>query len=84
MSQVETLPGARKMKILAVIALALAAAGCAQQQATRFETRTVEIVSAKPYRFITYSIEDTAETRRQVRAHNRAHQAVLDAEKAKN
>ena len=68
------------MKMLAIITLAVALAGCAQEPA-KFETRMVEVVSSKPYRFIQWSVDDTAETKRQVKGHNRAHQAVLDAEK---
>ncbi len=69
------------MKTTAILALVAILAGCASPKSPAFETKLVEVPSAKPYRFITYSLNDTAETRRQVRAHNRAHQAVLNAEK---
>lgn len=79
MSQKQTLPGS-EMKFSIAFMIALAVAGCSTT-APIVQTRTVEIVSAKPYRFITWAPEDTAETKRQVRAHNRSHQLVLDAEK---
>ena len=69
------------MKGAIILALAAALAGCAQQSPTPFQPRIVPVISPAPYRFITYSLNDTPETRSQVRAHNRAHQAVLDAEK---
>lgn len=68
------------MRMLAIITLLTVLAGCAQEL-PKVETRLVEVVSSKPYRFLTWSVDDTAETKRQVRAHNRAHQAVIDAEK---
>jgi hypothetical protein len=67
------------MKLIPIVLL-LALAGCAQRP-PQVQTRLVEVVSAKPYRFITWSVDDTEQTKRQVRAHNRAHQAVIDAEK---
>jgi hypothetical protein len=69
------------MKLIPVILL-LALAGCAQQP-PQVQTRLVEVASSKPYRFIRWSIDDTAETKAAIRRHNRAHQAVIDAEKAK-
>jgi hypothetical protein len=67
------------MKLIPMILL-VALTGCAQQQ-PQVQTRLVEVVSAKPYRFITWSVDDTEQTKKQIRAHNRAHQAVVDAEK---
>ncbi len=70
------------MRLIPIILL-LALAGCAQQP-PQAETRLVEVVSPKPYRFIQWSVDDTEESKRQIRQHNRAHQAVIDAEKAKH
>jgi hypothetical protein len=68
------------MKLSIAFSIALALAGCATQPDTL--TRVVDVPSSKPYKFIQWSVADTEETRRAVRAHNRAHQAVIDAEKA--
>jgi hypothetical protein len=68
------------MKLIPMIPLLVALAGCSQQP-PQVQTRLVEVVSAKPYRFITWSVDDTDQTKKQIRAHNRAHQAVIDAEK---
>ena len=46
------------------------------------QTRIVEVPSSKPYRYITFSEKDDPATIRQVKSHNRAHQAVIDAEKS--
>lgn len=69
------------IRIVPLLALVLLA-GCASTPPI-VQTKVVEVPSSKPYRFITYSLDDTEETRRAVRAHNRAHQAVINAEKAK-
>lgn len=82
MQKVQALPGKHEMRLFSILLLAAALAGCAQQP-PKTETRLVEVVSSKPYRFIQWSVDDTAETKKQIRAHNRAHQAVIDAEKAK-
>ncbi len=71
-----------KIKAVPAIIAALILAGCATQPPL-VQTKVVEVPSSKPYRFITYSLDDTAETRRAIRAHNRAHQAVINAEKTK-
>ncbi len=45
------------------------------------QTRLVEVVSAKPYRFITYT-SDTPETvAKQIRRHNKTLSAVIEAER---
>jgi hypothetical protein len=67
--------------IIASAFVGLALAGCSTTPATVVQTRVVEVVSSKPYRFITWTPADSAESKRQIRAHNRAHQAVIDAEK---
>jgi hypothetical protein len=69
------------MKLSVAFMIALAIAGCSTSPIV--QTRTVEIVSSKPYRFITWTPADSAETKKQVRAHNRAHQEVIDQEKKK-
>ncbi len=45
------------------------------------QTRLVEVPSSKPYRFITFSDKDDPGTIREIKRHNRAHQAVIDSEK---
>lgn len=69
-------------KVLILGGIALALAGC-ETAAPIVQTRIVAIPSAAPYRFITYSLADSEQTRAEIRRHNRAHQAVIDAEKAK-
>jgi hypothetical protein len=69
------------MKTLALILVVLSLAGCTT--ASQTVTRIVEVPSSKPYRFIKWSTRDSPETKRDIRAHNRAHQAVIDSEKAK-
>jgi len=66
------------MKIALSIIFALA--GCAQQPSAE-TARYIEIPSAKPYRYLTFSKADTPQTIREIKAHNRAHQAVINAEK---
>ncbi len=58
------------------------AAGCSAQQPDVM-TRVVEVPSPAPYRFITWSPSDSPQTKHEVRAHNRAHQAVINAQKAR-
>ena len=68
-----------KIHALTLFFTALALSGCAQPP---IETvRIVEIPSSKPYKFLTFSSKDDPQTIRGIRAHNRAHQAVLNAEK---
>lgn len=81
MPGLETLPGACEMKLSIAFMIALALAGCSTSDPL-VQTRVVEVPSSKPYRFIQWSVADTAETKRAIRAHNRAHQAILDAERA--
>lgn len=69
------------MKLSIAFTIALALAGCSTSDPL-VQTRVVEVPSSKPYRFITYSLADSPETRQQVRQHNRTHQAVIDAERA--
>lgn len=68
-----------KIKAVPLLA-ALILGGCSVPIAQPVTT-IVEVPSSKPYRFITWSTDDSPETKRQVRAHNRAHQAVINAEK---
>lgn len=63
-----------------LIYLVILLSACSTAPETIAQTKVIEVPSAKPYRFITYSLDDTAETRAAVRAHNRAHQAVINAE----
>lgn len=58
--------------------IGLGLAGCATRPK---EVVPVEVISSKPYDYITWSPHDEPETQRQIRRHNRAHQAVIDAEK---
>lgn len=67
------------MRITVAILIGLALAGC-NPTPPEVQTRIVEVVSPKPYKFITWTPADTPESKRQIRAHNRAHQAVIDAE----
>ncbi len=69
------------MRISIAFMIALALAGCSTG-GPEMQTRVVEVVSSKPYKFITYSLDDSPQTRAEVRRHNRRHQAVIDAEKA--
>lgn len=66
------------MKIALLLA-ALALAGCSTTPQT--VTKIVEVPSSAPYRFITYSDKTDDATAKQIRRHNRAHGAVIDAEK---
>jgi starvation-inducible outer membrane lipoprotein len=68
-----------KMATIACVAIALA--GC-QTAPPEVQTRIVEVVSAKPYRFITYTDKTDEATAMQIRRHNRSHQKVISAEKA--
>ena len=68
------------MKAAILIVAALALAGCSTS-APLVQTRIVEVASSKPYRFIRWSQDDTPETIAAAQRHNRAHQAVIDAEK---
>jgi hypothetical protein len=65
--------------ILAAIFGALALSGCSTTP-QEVQTRVVEVPSSKPYRFITYTDKTDENTARQIRRHNRAHQAVINTE----
>ena len=65
--------------LAAGLLLAVATAGC-DPTPPDVQTRIVEVPSSKPYRFIEWSMEDRPELRRAIRAHNRAHQTVIDVE----
>jgi hypothetical protein len=69
------------MKLTIAFALALALAGCGAQ-VPELQTRLVTVPSAKPYRFITYDDKTPDTVAKQIRRHNRTHQAVIEAEKA--
>jgi hypothetical protein len=66
--------------LLMAILGALALGGC-NPVPPEVQTRLVEVPSSKPYRFITYTDRTDETTARQIRRHNRAHQAVINAEK---
>jgi hypothetical protein len=67
------------MKILTISLLfTLFLAGCETPQT---QTQLVSVVSSKPYRYITFSKQDTPATVAQIVRHNRAHAAVIAAEK---
>lgn len=68
------------MRSAIAMSIALTLAACSTPQPVT-QTQLVEVPSSKPYKFITWSTADTEATKRQIRAHNRAHQAVIDAEK---
>ena len=66
---------------IAIALIAVASAGCSSPPPVpQMETRIVEVITAKPYRFITFSTADDPETIRQIKRHNRAHAAVMEAE----
>lgn len=67
------------MRTAILIAVALAFAGCASSPQPT--SRVIEVPSPKPYRFLKWSLSDTAKTRAAIRAHNRTHQAVINATK---
>lgn len=71
------------MKLSVAIMIALALAGCSTQQ-PQTVTRIVEIPSSKPYKFLKWSTQCPAPVNQGIRAHNRAHQAVIDAEAKAN
>jgi len=66
---------------ICIVLFMLVMTGCGTKP-PEVQTRVVEIPSSKPYRYITFSERDDPKTIRQVKSHNRAHQAVIDAEKA--
>ena len=68
------------MKLTIALSIALALAGCAQTPPAE-TVSVVKIPSSAPYRYITFSKKDDPDTIRQIKRHNRAHQAVIDAEK---
>lgn len=70
------------MKLTVAIMIGLALAGC-DPMPPEVQTRIIEVPSAKPYSFIQWSLADTKDTRAAIRRHNRAHQAVIEASKAK-
>jgi hypothetical protein len=74
----QALSGAREMRFFLAISIAFALTGCATQPP---QSIPVPVLSSKPYKFLTWSVDDTPETKAGIRAHNRAHQAVLNAEK---
>jgi uncharacterized lipoprotein YajG len=66
-------------KFAALLLAALVLAGCSTTPQT--VTKIVEVPSSAPYRFITFSGKDDPKTIREIKRHNRAHQAVIEAEK---
>jgi uncharacterized lipoprotein YmbA len=71
--------GGFALLILAVVA-ALALAGC-QTTPPEVQTRVLSVPSSAPYRFIHYSDKTDGPTAKAIRRHNRAHAAVIEAEK---
>lgn len=67
-------------RIALAIILTMLLAACSTSS-PMVQTKVVEVPSSKPYRFIRWSQDDTPETIAAVARHNRAHQAVIDAEK---
>ena len=65
--------------VIAAAFIGLALAGC-DPVVPDVQTRIVEIPSSKPYRFIHWSMDVPPEIRAEIRRHNRAHQAVINAE----
>ena len=72
---------ARWLLLIGVIVLIAWGLGGCSPTPPEVQTRIVEVPSSAPYRFITWSPKDEPETQRQVRAHNRRHQAVINAER---
>lgn len=68
------------MRAALVIIGALSLAGCSTP-APVVQTKLVEVPSSKPYRYITFSEGDDPDTILQIKRHNRAHSAVISAEK---
>lgn len=62
--------------VLAIASLA----GCAKEPPP--VERIVAVPSSKPYRYVTYSKQDSAETVAQIDRHNKTHARVKAAEKA--
>lgn len=70
------------MKLSVAIMIALALAGCSTTSSVVPTTKIVTIPSSAPYKFLKWSTQCPAPVNQGIRAHNRAHQAVLDAEKS--
>jgi hypothetical protein len=69
------------MRAIFTFGIVLVLVGCSTPK-PEVQTRIVEIPSSKPYRYITFSDKDDPDTIRQVKRHNRAHQEVINTEKA--
>lgn len=67
--------------LFAAWGICLGLTGCATRPVK--EVQLVEVVSAKPYRFITFTDKDDPGTIREIKRHNRTHQAVVEAETAR-
>lgn len=72
-------PNALALSICIVLFM-LFMTGCTTKPA-EVQTRIVEVPSSKPYRYITYTEKTDETTARQIRRHNKAHSAVIEAEK---
>lgn len=66
---------------ICIILFMLFMTGCASKPA-EVQTRIVEVPSAKPYRYITYTDKTDEATAKQIRRHNRTHGTVIEAEKS--
>ena len=64
----------------AISLLAIACTACTQTP-PEVQTRIVEVPSSKPYRYIRFSSSDDPKTISEIKRHNRAHSAVIAAEK---
>jgi len=81
MCEIETVQeGWHEMRLIPCAFLALILTAC-QSDPVPPEIRLRSVVSSAPYKYITWSPDDTPETQKQVRAHNRAHSRVIAAEK---
>ncbi len=68
------------MRLTLALMIGLSLAGCAPEL-PRETVRVVEVPSAKPYKYLTFSSKDDPDTIRGIKQHNRTHAAVLAAEK---
>jgi hypothetical protein len=69
------------MRPICIFCILLSLAAC-NPAPPDMQTRIVEVPSSKPYRFITFGDGDDPQTIREIKRHNRAHQEVINAEKA--
>jgi outer membrane PBP1 activator LpoA protein len=65
---------------LCIVLFMLFMTGCTTKP-PEVQTRVVEVPSSAPYKFIHYTDKTDDATAKQIRRHNRAHAAVIEAEK---